>query len=65
VPHSISLVHGDFETRPSRTEQAGTIQLANKYTFVSQLTDLTACLHQRDQGGAQIGVKRMAVCTEN
>jgi hypothetical protein len=30
-------VHGDFETRPSRTEQAGTIQLANKWYFVSEL----------------------------
>jgi hypothetical protein len=27
----------DFENGSSRTEQAGTIQLANKYTFVSQL----------------------------
>src|ERR1035437_10768266 len=48
----------DFENGSSRTEQAGTIQLANKYTFVSQLPDLTASLHQRDQGAAQIGVRR-------
>jgi hypothetical protein len=48
----------DFENGHSRTEQAGTIQLANKYAFVSQLPDLTASLHQRDQGAAQIGVRR-------
>jgi hypothetical protein len=42
--HYIPDALASLEIGPGQIEQTGAIQLANKYTFVSELTDLNNCL---------------------